>query len=163
MIVILDNIRSIYNVGSVFRTSDAVGVEKIYIVGITPAPLDRFGLKNESLAKVALGAEQTVPWSRVLVTSELLDNLKQKGYTIFVLEQTEKSINIFSATFKNLQYTKMVLVIGAEVEGVSEIFLNKADHVIEIPMHGCKESLNVSVAFGIAVYQLTNIHSLKFS
>ncbi len=154
MIVILDNIRSIHNVGSIFRTSDAVGIKKIYLAGITPAPIDRFGLKNKALAKVALGAEESVEWEQVKYTVEVVKKLKKQGYKILAVEQDKKSINVFN--FKIKKAKKYAVIMGAEVTGIEKNVLELVDEVIEIPMLGKKESLNVSVAFGIAIYQLTN-------
>lgn len=154
MIVILDNIRSIHNVGSIFRTSDALNIEKIYLGGITPAPLDRFHMPDKKLAKVALGAELIVPWLKVEKIIEVIDNLKKEGYVVCALEQHTRAISIFNNFVKTLNYDKLVLIVGSEVDGIKEYILSKADYILDIPMEGAKESLNVSVAFGIAAYQL---------
>ncbi len=156
MIVILDNIRSIHNVGSIFRTADAVGAKKIYLGGITPAPIDRFGLENKALTKVALGAEKSVKWEKTDNISKVIDFLKKKEYGIVIIEQNKKAISIFDNKLSKFKKDKIAIIMGAEVDGVSKEILNKADYIIEIPMQGKKESLNVSVAFGIAVYQLIN-------
>ena len=163
MIVVLDNIRSIYNVGSIFRTADALGVEKIYLCGITPTPIDRFGLKNKALAKVALGAEQSVPWSKVGSTLAAVEKLKQEGYSIIALEQDERAISLFDADLKQSSKKKIALLLGVEVEGLSKEILDQADLIAEIPMRGKKESLNVSVAFGIAGYALTPARNVTHS
>jgi tRNA G18 (ribose-2'-O)-methylase SpoU len=158
MIVILDNIRSLHNVGSIFRTADAVGVEKLYLCGITPSPLDRFGVVRGDVAKVSLGAENTVPWESVASTSRLITSLKKQGYTIVALEQDVRAVPYFQYADGSRVVArddrKIALVLGAEVEGVSPAVLKKCDAIIDIPMSGKKESLNVSVAFGIAAYGL---------
>jgi len=142
--VIVDNVRSLENVGSVFRTSDALGVEKVFLCGISPTPV------HEKLAKTALGAEKTVAWEYHKQTWRLFEKLKKEGFFITALEQTNESISLekFSPKFP------LALVIGHEVKGVSPSALKLADAIIEIPMHGAKESLNVSVAFGIAGYNI---------
>jgi tRNA G18 (ribose-2'-O)-methylase SpoU len=165
MIVLLDNIRSLHNVGSIFRTADAVGVEKLYLCGITPSPLDRLGVVRGDVAKVSLGAENTVPWESVASTSRLITSLKKQGYTIVALEQDVRAVPYYeyaktwiaSSTRNDRgegEFNKIALVLGAEVEGVSPAVLKKCDAIIDIPMSGKKESLNVSVAFGIAAYGL---------
>ncbi len=157
MIIVLDNIRSLYNVGSIFRTADAVGVEKIYLCGITPEPVDRFGKIRPQLAKVSLGAEKSVPWEYVKSTSRLINILKKK-YKIFAVEQDKKSIPYFkinsSTSGKKIDLLRVVLIFGNEVDGISKDILKKADKILEIPMMGKKESLNVSVSAGIAMFGL---------
>jgi tRNA G18 (ribose-2'-O)-methylase SpoU len=163
MIVILDNIRSLHNVGSIFRTADAVGVEKLYLCGITPSPLDRFGVVRGDVAKVSLGAEKTVPWESVVSTSRLITSLKKQGFTIVALEQDKRAIpyDKYGDQIPRLRddreegkFKKIALILGAEVEGVSPAVLKKCDTIIEIPMKGKKESLNVAVAFGVAAFRL---------
>ncbi|MFH1325970.1 MAG: TrmH family RNA methyltransferase [Candidatus Falkowbacteria bacterium] len=151
MVVILNNIRSIYNVGSIFRTADAVSAKKIYLCGITPAPIDRFGLVNKALAKVALGAEKSVKWEKNSSTITVIDSLKKKGYIIMIIEQDKKSISLFDLPKYKLG-KNIAIIMGSEVDGLSKAILKKADQIVEIPMLGKKESLNVSVAFGIVVY-----------
>lgn len=150
IIVVLDNIRSTYNVGAIFRTADAAGVKKIYLGGITPTPE-----RNEKIKKVALGAENFVLWEKVTQTFRVLEKLKKEGYFLIALEQDKKAKNIFN--FKNLSKEKIALVLGQEVKGISENIKKRTDLILEIPMYGKKESLNVSVAFGIAVYYLRNL------
>lgn len=142
--VICDDIRSLYNVGSIFRTGDAAGVDKIYLCGITGRP--GRPKSDEKLGKVALGAEKTVAWEYRKQAWRLLDELKAQGFEIVSLELTPASVNYvdFQPRFP------LALVIGNEVEGVKPPLLRRSDRCIEIPMHGAKESLNVSVAFGIA-------------
>jgi tRNA G18 (ribose-2'-O)-methylase SpoU len=154
MIVILHNIRSLHNVGSIFRTSDAVGAEKIYLCGYTPAPFDEYGLPRGPLAKTALGAEKTVAWEKCRQTTRLLDKLKQEGKSIIAVEQSKRSISYNRLHLSKKQFKNIVLVMGNEVRGLSPAVLRHADKVLEIPMFGKKESLNVSVAFGIVAYGL---------
>jgi tRNA G18 (ribose-2'-O)-methylase SpoU len=143
-VVICDDIRSLFNVGSVFRTGDAVGVDKIYLCGITGRPDQRNA--QEKFSKVALGAEKTVSWEYRKQSWRLVDELKAQGFQIVSLELTPGSTNY--AKFK--PKFPLVLIIGNEVEGVKKPLLERSDRCIEIPMRGQKESLNVSVAFGIA-------------
>lgn len=156
MIVILYNIRSIYNVGSIFRTADAVGVERIYLCGITPTPVDRFGKPRSQFTKVSLGAEKSVPWEYQKSATAVIKKLKRDGYKIFAVEQSKNSVPYFrikkqEARSKN---KKIALVLGNEVSGLPPSILKKADKTLEIPMLGDKESLNVAVAFGVVVYHL---------
>lgn len=153
IIVILYNIRSVENVGAMFRTADAAGVDKIYLCGITPAPLDRFGRKRKDLAKSALGAEEFVPWEQVKNISTLLLKLKKQGFQIIGAEQDEKSVDYRKVKMKS----KNALVMGAEVEGIPKNILKKCDVVAEIPMRGKKESLNVSVALGVVLFGMLKI------
>lgn len=147
--LILENIRSVHNVGSIFRTADAVGVSKICLCGVTPTPLDRFGRPRNDLAKVALGAEKTVPWEYAKNASALISNLKKSGFSTLTLEQSPHSVDYKKVKLKS----KTVLVVGNEVTGVSRSLLKKADVICEIPMRGEKESLNVSVATGIILFR----------
>jgi len=144
MFLILDNIRSRENVGSIFRTADAVGVKKIYLCGTSPTP------PHEKISKTALGAENYVPWEYRRNTWQVITDLKKMGVNIVALEQTKDSQNIFK--FKS-QFP-LALVVGNEVKGISPRILKYCDKKISIPMYGKKESLNVSVATGIAVYQI---------
>jgi len=149
LVVILDNIRSTYNVGAIFRTADAAGVSKIYLCGITPSP------PNLKINKVALGAEKFLPWEKIKNTWRLLEQLKDEGYFLISLEQGENSRDIFQ--IKKIPSKKLGLILGPEIKGLSSKILNRSDLQLEIPMHGQKESLNVAVAFGIAVYQMRNL------
>ena len=155
MIVVLHNIRSLYNVGSIFRTADAVGVEKIYLCGVTPKPVDEFGKPRSQLIKVSLGAEKYVPWEKVESTSRLIDKLKRDGYKILSVEQNKNSTQYYKLPKSYILNSKFCLVLGSEVNGLSQSILKKSDKILEIPMLGKKESLNVSVAFGIVAYHLT--------
>lgn len=142
--VICDNIRSLENIGSIFRTADALGVSKIFLCGISGIP------PNHKITKTALGAEKTIPFEYHKQIWRLIDKLKRDKVEIVALEQHSKSII----------YTKLkpkfplALIIGNEVRGISYKILKKADKIIYLPMRGKKESLNVSVAFGVAGYQL---------
>lgn len=148
MYVLLHNIRSAHNVGSIFRTADAIGITKIFLSGYTPAPLDRFKRPVKEIAKTALGAEQAIPWEQYENPFSLILTLKEQGFTVVAVEQDEKSID-----YKAFQPTqKTLIVMGEEVGGISEELRNACDAFVEIPMHGTKESLNVSVAFGVATY-----------
>jgi tRNA G18 (ribose-2'-O)-methylase SpoU len=151
-ILILPDIRSTHNVGAIFRTADAVGVSKIYLVGITPSPIDRFGRARPDIAKSALGAEKTIPWESREEIQPLLSELKNDGYTIVAIEQSENSVD-----YKEVQQVeKMAFVLGPEVTGLPETILGQCDIVAEIPMEGEKESLNVSVATGVALFRILN-------
>lgn len=154
MVLILPDIRSAHNVGSIFRTADGAGIEKIYLCGITPAPVDRFGRQNKEIAKVALGAERAVTWEKAASATTLITRLKKEGFTIIAVEQDEKSIPYFRMRISKNVRERTALVLGSEVDGISHAILKKCDTIIEIPMHGAKESLNVSVAFGIIAFHL---------
>ncbi len=147
-IVILNDIRSVENVGAMFRTADAAGIDKIYLVGYTPAPIDRFGRKRKDIAKSALGAEEFVPWEQKKLVHSLITKLKKDGFQVIGIEQDAKSIN-----YKKVKLTnKNVFIVGTEVTGIPKDVLKKCDVIAEIPMKGKKESLNVSVAFGVALF-----------
>ncbi|MAZ56375.1 RNA methyltransferase [bacterium] len=149
-ILILDHIRSAYNVGSIFRTADGAGVEKIYLLGYTPAPEDRFGRPHTEIIKTSLGACSSVRWEQVEVEnlSGLIRRLKHDGYEVVAIEQTDSSIDMKNWTPKD----KTVFILGNEVDGVSKKLLALTDEVVEIKMKGKKESLNVSVAAGITLF-----------
>lgn len=164
VIVIAHNVRSAHNVGSLFRTADAMGVECMYLTGYTPAPIDTFNRPRKDIAKTALGAEHTVPWERHDDIYTVLSDLKKKGYTICALEQHAQSREITTYTYPQ----KIALILGNEVEGISPDLLEIVDVIVEIPMRGRKESLNVSVAAGIALFVITtlvreHVHSLSLS
>jgi len=154
MVVILHNIRSLYNVGSIFRTADAAGVEKIYLCGITPKPVDEFGKPRTQLTKVSLGAEKYLAWEKVGSTARLLDNLKKQGYKIFAIEQSKKSTPYYKIPKSYILNSKFCLVLGNEIRGLPLSILKRADKILEIPMQGKKESLNVAIAFGIIAFHL---------
>ena len=171
IIVILPDIRSVHNVGSIFRTADAVGAEKIYCCGYTPTPLDRFGRMRQDFAKVSLGAEASVPWEYAKSPARILSKLQKGGWKIFAVEQAKNSIPYNKAPLdfaRGNNQCKVALVVGNEVDGVPSSLLKKCDAVLEIPMRGAmvrqahhprrtgagKESLNVAVAFGIVAFRL---------
>jgi len=149
IVLILPNIRSLYNVGSFFRTADAFGVEKIYLVGFTGTPNSLHGHK---IAKTSLGAEKLIPWDHRRTAVPLIKELKKDGWQIAALEQSTDSKMLSRAKFKN----KVALVVGNEVKGLSKSILKSSDLIVEISMLGFKESLNVSVAGGIALYVIRN-------
>lgn len=155
-VLILDNIRSVENVGSIFRTAEGFGVSKIILAGITPAPLDRFGRVRGDFLKVSLGAEKLISWEVGKFISLEVSKLKSLGYRIIALEQRPDSIKLTNLKTSELQ--NFVLVVGNEVDGVSKEALKLADDVVEIPMMGRKESLNVSVAAGVALYHLFKLN-----
>lgn len=154
-VAVLDNIRSVYNVGSIFRTCNAVGIEKITLCGVTPTPIDKKGRKRSDFAKVALGAEDIVEWEYVESTSECLEKLKEGGSYIIAIEQDETSVDYKSVSIEGKK--DVAFVIGAEVNGMNEKTVGLCDVVAEIPMLGTKESLNVTIAFGIVVYRILDI------
>ncbi len=144
LVVVLDNIRSMHNVGSVFRTSDAFKVEKIVLCGITPRPPHR------EITKSALGATESVEWVYEEEISQVLQSLQKEGYQLIGIEQMEYSVSL--KDFKMLKNQKYVIVFGNEVEGLSEDALEMYDKFIEIPQEGTKHSLNVSVTAGIVIW-----------
>lgn len=154
MIAILHNIRSLHNVGSIFRTADAAGLEKLYLCGITPEPADRFGKIRPQVSKVALGAEKTVPWEKARSIAAVIKKLKKEGHKIFAVEQSKSSVPYCKLSGVLTRQNKAVLVVGNEVRGLPTAILKLADKILEIPMRGKKESLNVSVAFGIVAFGL---------
>jgi tRNA G18 (ribose-2'-O)-methylase SpoU len=152
-ILILHNIRSVSNVGAIFRTADAAGVDKIYLTGYTPAPLDRFGRKRADFTKSALGSEEFVPWEQKKMISPLLAALQKDKFFIIAIEQDKKSVDYKKVKLKN----KNAFLVGPEVAGIPKSILQKCDVIAEIPMQGKKESLNVSVALGIALYRIRGL------
>ena len=152
-ILILNDIRSVENVGAMFRTADAAGINKIYFTGYTPTPLDRFGRKRGDLAKSALGAEEFVKWEQKKNVVQLLTKLKREKYSIIGIEQDKKSVD-----YKKVKLQKKnAFIVGTEVTGIPKNILKKCDVIAEIPMRGKKESLNVSVATGIVLFRILNI------
>ena len=147
--IILPDIRSVYNVGSIFRTADACGISKIFLTGYTPTPEDRFGRQRKDVAKSALGAEKTVKWEYREALNNLIDELKKKDVEIVAVEQDKNSVD-----YKNFKIQKdTAFIFGNEVEGVSKDILKRVDKIIEIPMMGKKESLNVSVSVGVVLFK----------
>jgi len=151
--VIFHNIRSVENVGAMFRTADAAGIDKIYLTGYTPAPLDRFGRKRKDMTKSALGAEEFVKWEQKKSLPVLLRKLKRENYLIIGIEQDKKSIDYKKVKIKE----RNAFIVGAEVTGIPKNILKKCDIIAEIPMRGKKESLNVSMALGIVLFQILKI------
>lgn len=152
-ILILHDIRSTHNVGAMFRTAEAAGVSKIYISGYTPAPLDRFGRERKDVAKSALGAEKMIPWFEVKSLGVLISKLKKEKFQVIGIEQSSKSVDYKKVKAKD----KTIFLVGNEVTGISPAILKKCDVVAEISMKGRKESLNVSVALGIALFRILGI------
>lgn len=146
LVVILDNVRSLHNIGSVFRTSDAFRVECIYLCGITATP------PHPEMHKTALGAEFTVDWKYVNNAVEAVDNLRQEGYIVFSIEQAENSIMLEDMRLE--QGKRYAVVLGNEVKGVQQEVIDHSDGCIEIPQYGTKHSLNVSVTAGIVIWDL---------
>lgn len=154
-IVILDNLRSVYNVGSIFRTANAVDIEKIILCGTTPTPLDKKGIRRKDFAKVALGAEDTVQWEYKEDTTNTIQELKRQEYYVIAVEQDEKSVDYKKVNVDGKE--DIVFIIGPEVDGMSQENLSLCDVIAEIPMLGTKESLNVTIAFGIAAYRILGV------
>lgn len=151
--VLLHDIRSVHNVGSMWRTANTARVNKIFLSGYTPSPVDRFGRERKDFAKVALNSQKTIAWEYAVNPANLIHDLKKKGFYIIVIEQVKNSID-----YKKVKIKKPVLfLVGNEVGGVPQKLLKLADIVAEIPMKGDKESLNVSVAFGIALFRMLKI------
>lgn len=151
--LILNNIRSVHNVGSIFRIADCAGINKIYCVGTTPLPIDRFGRQRKDFAKVSLGAEKNIISVYKEKTEDLILELKEKGIKIIAIEQSGNSVD-----YKEIKLSgATAFILGNEVDGISPDILNLCDDVSEIKMLGKKESLNVAVAFGISIFRILNI------
>lgn len=144
--IVLDNIRSLHNVGSAFRSADAFRIEKIYLAGITGTPPHR------EIQKTALGATESVPWEYSDQPSEIVRQLKERGYEIVIVEQTSASIPL--QKFQPAVAKKYCLVFGNEVNGVSEAVIAMGDTALEVPQEGTKHSLNVSVCMGIVLWEI---------
>jgi 23S rRNA (guanosine2251-2'-O)-methyltransferase len=149
-ILIIHDIRSVHNVGALFRTADSVGIDRIIISGYSPMPLDRFGRVRSDMAKSALGAELSVPWEYSENIIETLSQLKNDGYVVVGLEQDSRSVDYKTIT----KSENMVFLPGTETTGLPPGLLEMCDIIAEIPMHGIKESLNVSVSAGILLYRV---------
>jgi tRNA G18 (ribose-2'-O)-methylase SpoU len=154
-VAVLDNLRSVHNVGSIFRTANAAGIEKIILCGTTPTPLDNKGDKRKDFAKVALGAEDTVVWMYAEDICDALISLKKDGMYIVAFEQDDKAVDYKEVTIPDKE--NLAFVIGPEVTGISREVLDLCDVIAEIPMLGTKESLNVTIAFGIGVYRILGL------
>lgn len=142
--VICDNIRSLENIGSIFRTADAVGASRVYLCGISGRP------PHDKISKTALGAEKTIPFEYYAQTGRLVKKLQSEGVRVIALEQDRRAVDYrkFKPTFP------LALMAGNEVKGISKRILRRVDGIISLPMAGAKESLNVAVAFGIAAYAI---------
>ena len=148
---LLDNIRSAYNVGSMFRTADGAGIRRLHLCGITPTP------NHPKVAKTALGAESNVPWTYYNNAMDAVVNMQDDGYQVWAIESDSTSESIFDAALDD--WTKpIVLVVGNELAGVEPELMSGSDRVVSLPMQGGKRSLNVTVAFGIAAYFLRFNH-----
>lgn len=152
--LLLHNIRSAYNVGSIFRTADAAGVSMIYLTGYTPRPLDHWGRIQKGIAKTALGAETNIPWKGANTPMSIIKQLNSNGWRIVGIEQDIRSVNY--RAYVPGQPT--LFIVGNEVRGISQALRAQCDTLIEIPMHGQKESLNVAVATGIVLF-----HSIQMN
>lgn len=150
--LILDSIRSAHNVGAIFRTADGAGVTNIYLTSYTPAPRDRFGRVQPEIKKTSLGATETVAWEQVVTEAgmkTLAATLHSEGFLIVAVEQAQTAV-----PYTQLQSAeKIAFVLGNEIEGVSDMWLSVADQVVEIPMSGQKESLNVATTAGIMLFR----------
>lgn len=145
LVVVLDNVRSLNNVGSFFRTADAFNVERIVLCGITPLPPHR------EIQKTALGATETVSWKHASDTLACVEELKVNGYKVITVEQAEQTVML--QHFPIQQHEKYAIVFGNEVDGVDQRVINVADTIIEIPQFGTKHSLNVSVCAGVVLWE----------
>jgi len=152
-ILILPDIRSAINVGAIFRTADAVGVSKIYLTGYTPRPTDKFGRIQKDIAKSALGAETWIHWEYKKSLVPLMSTLKKKGYKIIAIEQDKRAVDYRKIKIAD----KSAIIMGPEILGLPKKILDKCDVIAEIPMHGKKESLNVSVACGVALFRILRL------
>ena len=151
--LILHNIRSIQNVGAIFRTADAAGMSKIFLTGYTPAPIDRFGRTRGDFAKTALGAQNIMAWESINSINFLIKRLKKEKIKIIAIEQSKNAIDYKKIKIK----FPSAFIFGNEVRGLSKSILNKSDKIAYIKMFGGKESLNVSVATGIFIFRVLEI------
>ena len=146
--IILEDIRSAYNVGAIFRTADAAGVAKVFLVGYTPAPTDRFGRVQAEIEKTSLGASATMEWQQVATAKEVIGRLQADGVTVAAVELAEGSVPLKEF----VEPKDVAYIVGNEVEGVTKESLALADVILQLPMLGQKESLNVSVTAGVILY-----------
>jgi tRNA G18 (ribose-2'-O)-methylase SpoU len=151
--LILHNIRSTYNVGSIFRTAEACGVSKIFLTGYTPKPVDKFDREVKAISKTALGAEKIVNWEYSSRPNSIIKKLKKLDFKIIGIEQDKKSVD-----YKKVKIDQSIaFLLGNEVKGLSKQLLSQCDLIAEIPMIGKKESLNVSVATGVVLFRVLDI------
>jgi tRNA G18 (ribose-2'-O)-methylase SpoU len=148
IVVLVDSVRSLYNVGSIFRTSDGAMIQKLLLTGYTPHP------PRKEIEKTALGATKSVPWEYIRNPLEAIASLKRSGFRIYSLELTDRSIPYTDVPYDAFP---LCLIIGNEITGVSQTILHECDGAIDIPMFGTKQSLNVAVAYGIALFELARI------
>lgn len=148
--LILHNIRSLHNIGSIFRTADAAGVNKIFLTGYTPTPVDVFEKTKKEILKTALGAEKFVAWEKIKSAGFLIKKLKGEKVFIVGVEQARGAVN-----YRKIRPRfPVALIFGNEVRGINKNILSKCDKIMEIPMYGKKESLNVAVSIGIILYEI---------
>ncbi len=152
-ILVLHDIRSAQNVGAIFRTADACGISKIILSGYSPTPIDRFGRKRSDISKSAVGAEDSIKWEFSENIIETVKSLKDDGFQIISIEQSEKSVDYKEVKIKD----RNVFIVGNEVSGVDPELLDLSDVIAEIQMKGEKESLNVSVATGVALFRILGV------
>ena len=152
VVVILDSIRSSYNVGSIFRTSDGAMIEHLYLCGYTPGP------SKKEVLKTALGSTDSIKWTHEKYAVKVIKELKEKGIKICALEQTSNTIPHYEIKFE--EHFPLCLIVGNEITGVSQELINLCDFSIELPQYGIKQSLNVAVAYGIAVFKLREVFDL---
>ncbi len=156
--ILLPDIRSAYNVGSIFRSADCFGIDKIYLSGTTPTPIDRFGRSisgaQKEISKTALGAEKTVNWQYLDDLNKFFKSIKKENFTIVSIEQDPNSIKLekFIKEKKKMGVENILIIFGNEVDGINKNILKKSDYIVEIDMKGDKESLNVSVCAGLIMY-----------
>jgi tRNA G18 (ribose-2'-O)-methylase SpoU len=153
VVLVLPDIRSAHNVGSIFRTGDAAGVSRVILCGYTPRPIDKFNRVQKEIAKTALGGEKSVEWKYEKSITKALDELKREGFTLAAIEQSPNSVD-----YKKYKTPKKIaLVVGNEVKGLAKKILDKCDVALEIQMRGEKESLNVGVAAGVVLFRVLGI------
>ena len=151
--LILHNIRSAHNIGSIFRTADAVGVSEIFLTGYSPRPIDKYGKPQKEISKTALGAEVTIPWNYEKNVSKIIKKLKLERVQIIAIEQDKNSVD-----YKKIKPKfPTAFILGNEVKGISKQLLKSCDVIAEIPMKGNKESLNVSVSAGVVLFRVLNV------
>ncbi len=155
-VLILDNVRSLFNVGSIFRTADGFGVSELVLCGFTPTP------DHPKMSKTSLGAEKSVKWRKEKNAAAAVAKLQKKGFKVYAIEETPDA-KVLSESKVKSQTSKVALVVGHEIEGVSKAVLKKVDGVLKIPMHGSKTSFNVAVATGIALYALASKRKSTFT
>ncbi len=152
LVIVLDNVRSLNNIGSIFRSADAYRVEKVYLCGITAQP------PHKDIRKTALGATETIDWEYLEHTIDIVNKLNQEGYTTCAIEQAERSQNLYN--FSPAKREKVAIVLGNEVKGVQQEVVDSCKEVIELDQFGTKHSLNISVCAGIVIYDVFNKISL---